>query len=108
MSSLPSSSRAPAAVGDVEQQRARGVADLGGVGAGQAVADVILGQQDLADPVPVRRLVVADPEELRRGEAGQRGVGDHPDQGLAAAGLLPRSRRTRRPSAGRSRAGRGG
>ena len=79
---------APAAVGDVEQERPRGVADLGRVGAGEPVADVILGQEDLADPVPVRGLVLADPEELGGGEAGQGGVGDHPDQGLAAAGPL--------------------
>ena len=80
--------RAPAAVGDVEQQRARGVADLGRVGPGQAVADVVLGQEDLADPLPGPRLVLAEPEQLRRGEAGQCGVGDHPDQGLAAPGPL--------------------
>ena len=55
---------------------------------GQAVADVVLGQEDLADPVPVPGLVLADPEDLGGGEAGQRGVGDQPDQRLAAAGLL--------------------
>ena len=32
------------------------------------------------------RLVVAEPEDLRRREAGERGVGDHLDELLAAAG----------------------
>ena len=34
---------------DVEQQRARGVRDLGGILAGHAQADVVLGQQDMLD-----------------------------------------------------------
>ena len=99
---------APAAVGHVEQQRARGVADLGGVRPGQAVADVVLGQEDLADPVPVLRLVLADPEQLGGGEAGQRGVGRPSGSAPRARRPSPRSRRTRRRSAGRSRARRGG
>ena len=52
---------APAAVGHVEQERARGVAHLGRVRAGQPVADIILGQEHLAHPLPVLRLVRCAP-----------------------------------------------
>ncbi len=79
---------APSAVGDVEHQGPRGVAHLGGVGAGQSVADVILGQEHLPHPLPMARLVPADPQQLGRRESGQGRVGDHPDEGLAAPRLV--------------------
>ena len=42
----------PAPVRDVEQERARGVADVGGALAGQAEADVVLGQQHRSHALP--------------------------------------------------------
>ena len=78
----------PAAIGDVEHQGAGSVAHLGRERAGEPVADVVLGQEDLAHPVPVLRLMLANPEQLGCGEPRERRVGHHPDQGLAAAGTL--------------------
>ena len=52
-------------------------------------------------------LVVAEPEDLRRGEAGQRAVAGEFDQPLEPD-RAPRSRRTRLACAGRSRGSRGG
>ena len=99
---------APAAIGDVEHQGPGGVAHLRGERPGQPVADVVLGQENLAHPVPVLRLVLANPEQLGGGEPREGGVGHHPHQGLAAAGPLLDLRGTRRPCADRSRAAPGG
>ena len=52
--------------------RARAVGLVEGVLAGQAQPEVVLGQQDVGGLAPDVGLVVADPDELRRGEAGQR------------------------------------
>ena len=76
---------APAAIGDVEQERAGRVADLGGEGSRQAVPHVILGQENLLDPFPVRRLVLANPQELGRREPRQGRIGHHPHQRLEPA-----------------------
>ena len=78
----------PLPLGHVQQQHAAGVADLGGVLAGQPAADFVLGQQDLGQPVEIPRLVVSQPEDLGGGEAGQGRVGHHLDQLLPAAGPL--------------------
>ena len=56
--------------GDVEPERAGGVGHLRDVVAGQAEADVVLGQQHRVDVLEDLRLVLAQPGELRRGEAG--------------------------------------
>ena len=72
----------------VQQQHAAGVADFRGVLAGQAAADFILRQQDLAGLLEVLRLVIPQPEDLRRREAGQGGVGHQLDQIGAAADAL--------------------
>ena len=50
--------------------------------AGQAEADVVLRQQDVADPRVRLRLVRAQPEQLRRREAGERAVARQLDQPL--------------------------
>ena len=62
----------PGAVGLVE-----------GVVAGQPQAQVVLGQEDVGRPGPHLGLMVADPDELRRGEPGQRVVAGDLDQPLA-------------------------
>ncbi len=65
---------------DVQQQHAAGVADFGGKLAGQPAADVVLGQQHLRSFGEGPRLVIAQPENLGGGEAGQGGIGHHADQ----------------------------
>ena len=77
----------PGAAGDVEQERAAGVANFGGVFAGHAVADVILGEEDVSGLFVDFGFVLADPEDFGGGEAGERGVGDELDQRLAPAGF---------------------
>ena len=72
----------PVARGEVEQDRAGAVGLVERVLAGQAEPDVVLRQQDVGDPRPDVRLVVADPDELRRGEPGQRVVAGDRDQPL--------------------------
>ena len=79
---------APAPVRDVEEQRPRGVGRVDRRLAGQPQADVVLGQQDAADPRVDLGLVAAQPEQLRRGEAGQRAVAGERDQPLEPDALL--------------------
>ena len=54
---------------DVEEQRPRGVRDVGRVLAGQPEVDVVLRQQHPPDARVGLRLVAPQPEQLRRGEA---------------------------------------
>ena len=61
----------PAAVGDVEEQRARGVGDVGGAVAGQAEADVVLREEHRADARPELGFVAPHPQQLGQGEAGE-------------------------------------
>ena len=72
----------PVARGEVEQDRAGAVGLVDGVLAGQAQPQVVLGQQDVGGPRPHVGLVVADPDELRGGEAGQGVVAGDRDQPL--------------------------
>ena len=74
----------PVARGQVEQDRAGPVGLVHGVLAGQAEPQVVLGQQDVGGPRPHVGLVIADPDELRRGEAGQRVVAGDRDEPLRA------------------------
>jgi len=76
----------PAAALDVQQERARGVADFGGKLAGQAVADVVLRQENLRGALINARLVSADPEDLRRREAREGRVRDHAEETAPTAG----------------------
>ena len=71
---------------DIEECGAGGVGDFGGVFAGEAEADVVLGKKDVADAGEVFGFVVADPEELGEGEAGEDGVGGEADDVVAAEG----------------------
>ena len=79
---------APAPPRDVEQQRARGVGDIGRVLAAQPQAHVVLGQHHAGDPGVDVRLVARDPAQLGGGEARQRAVAGQGDQALEADGLL--------------------
>ena len=78
--SASSSSRAsstdvrPAPARHVEQQRAAGVRHVDGLLAAQAQPHVVLGQQHRRDPPVGLGLVAAQPQQLRRGEAGERPV----------------------------------
>ena len=60
----------PVAGGDVEPEGAGGVGHLRDVVAGQAEADVVLGQQHGVDAGEDLGLVLAEPGDLRGGEAG--------------------------------------
>ena len=93
---------APAPLRHVEQQRARGVGDVDRPLAGELEPHVVLGQHHVRDPGVVVRLVLAQPQQLGRGEAGQRAVAGELDEPVEAD-LAPRSPRTRRRCAGRSR-----
>lgn len=78
----------PDPVPDVQQQRPRGVADLGRILARHAEPDIVLGEQNLRRFVVVLRLVLAQPEDFGGSETGQRRIGYELDQLLASAGLL--------------------
>ena len=98
---------APAPPRDVEQQRARRVGHVDRVLAAQPQPHVVLRQHDPRDPRVVLRLVAAQPQQLRRGEAGQRAVAG----AARSAGRgrpAPRSRRTRPRCGRRSRGSPGG
>ena len=100
---------APAPSRDVEQQRPGSVGDVGRVLAAQPQAHVVLGQRDPRDLRVDLRLVAAQPQELRRGEARQRAVARQRDQPLETERLLdlralgggalvvPQDRRAQRP-----------
>jgi len=74
----------PAAMGDVEQQRAGGLLHVDGVGAGHAEADVVLGTEHVRDAGKDLGLVVAHPEQLGEREVGQRGIGGELDEFFTA------------------------
>ena len=74
--------RRPVARGEVEQQRAGAIGLVHRVLAGQPEPHVVLGQQHVGDARPDVRLVVADPDQLGRGEPGQRVVAGDLDQPL--------------------------
>ena len=54
--------------------------------AGEPQPEVVLGQQHVSDPAPHLGLVLAHPDELWRGEAGQRVVAGDRDQPLGSDG----------------------
>jgi hypothetical protein len=71
---------------DVEQQRTRSFLDIDGVLAGEAVADVILGTEDVGDLREYLRLVLLDPENFGQCEVGQRRVACEFDETVIAYG----------------------
>ena len=79
---------APAPVGDVEEKRPGRIGDVDRVLAGEAVAHVVLRQEDVTDPGVRLGLVPAEPEELRRREAGERAISGQLEQPVEAEPLL--------------------
>ena len=79
---------APAAVRDVEEQRARCVGGVDRVLAGQSQPHVVLRQQHVADPRVDVGLVAPQPEQLRRRESGQRAIAGQLDQPVEPDALL--------------------
>ena len=77
-----------AALGDVEEQRARGVCHVDRALAAEPQPHVVLGQQDVPDARVGRGLVLAQPEQLGGGEARQRAVSGQRDQALEPDALL--------------------
>ena len=90
ISSASSDLLAPAAPGDVEEQRARSVGDVDRPRAGEPEAHVVLGQADARDAGVGVGLVVAKPDDLRGGEAGERSVARELDQAFEADARLDR------------------
>ena len=87
-----------------------GVADFGCERAGQAVANIILGQEHLARPLPVPGArALRGPQELGgRGNRSAPGFSDEPDQGLATARSRLNLTALGRRASDRSREGPGG
>ena len=97
---------------DVEEQRPRRVGDVDRALAGEPQPHVVLRQQHVRDPRVDVGLVAAQPEELRRREAGQRAVAGQRDQPLepdprldlrallAGALVVPEDRRPQHPLVG--------
>ena len=79
---------APAPIRDVVEERAGRVRGVDRVLARHAEAHVVLRQQHVADAGVRFRLVLPEPEELRRREAGQRTVPRLGDQVVAAEAIL--------------------
>ncbi len=73
----------PVARGEIEKDRARPIGLVHRESAREPESNVVLGQQDVGDLPPRLRLVVADPDDLRGGEPGERVVAGDPDQPLA-------------------------
>ncbi len=72
--------RRPAPAGHVEEQGPRGVRHVGRALSGEPPPDVVLGQQHRTHPRPLRRLLVAHPQQFRQGEPGEGGIADQLDQ----------------------------
>ena len=79
---------APVAARDVEEERPRRVRGVDRPFAGQPEPDVVLRQHHACDARVRLGLVTAQPEELGRGEAGQRTVPRQLDQALEPDALL--------------------
>ena len=79
---------APPPPRDVEEQRPGGVGGVDRALPGEPEADVVLREQDVRDPRVDVRLVPAQPQELRRGEARERSVPGQLDQARQADALL--------------------
>ena len=93
----------------VEEQRAGGVRHVGRGLAGELQPDIVLGEQDVSRLTERRRLVILEPAELRRGEAGHGDhAGDHRQVGdlgrergtfRRRTTVVPQDRRAYRPAA---------
>ena len=74
----------PAAMRDVQQKGSAGLLHVDGELAGEAIADIILGAEDVRDAGEDFGLMRAHPEQLGEGEVGQRGIAGQLDQPLSA------------------------
>ena len=74
----------PAAIRDIQHQCAGGVGHVDGPLSGEAEANVVLGQHDGADPLPVLRFVLPYPQKFRQSEIGQRWIAGEPDESFRA------------------------
>ena len=68
----------------IEQQRAAGLLHVDGELAGEPVAHVILGTQDVGDPREDLRLMCVHPQQLGQREVGQRRIAGQLDQAFVA------------------------
>ena len=99
----------PVARREVEQDRPRSIRLVQRIVLGQLEADEVLRQHHVGNARPDVRFVIADPEQLRGGEAGERIVARDRDQSLRAhrrangvalgrgALVVPEDRRPKRP-----------
>ncbi len=70
----------PVALGDIQEQHAAGIAHVGGEIAGEPPPHVVLRQQHLRGLREIARLMIAEPENLRSGETGERRIGHELNQ----------------------------
>ena len=66
----------PPAIGDIQQQHSAGIGNFGREISSHAKAHVVFGQQNLPRPRIETGLVFSQPQDLGRGEARQRGIGN--------------------------------
>ena len=78
----------PTAIGYIEQKRAGSVRHVDGTFAGQAEANVILGQHDVGDAGPILRLTFAHPEKFGQRKVGQRRIAGEANQRVAAENVF--------------------
>jgi hypothetical protein len=78
----------PGAPADVEEEGARGIGDVDGELPGEAEPDIVLRQQHVPDAGVQLRLVPAQPQKLRRREAGQRAISGQLEEPREADPLL--------------------
>ena len=82
----PSGLVAPRAPVNIEQERAGGVADIGGHLSGETESHIVLRQQHGCDARPDLRLVLTHPRQLRKGKPRQGGVADESNERRTPAG----------------------
>jgi hypothetical protein len=82
---------------DVEEERARGIGDIGRALAGEPQPEEILRKHDRARPGERVGLVLSQPHDLRRREPGKGAVAGQRDQAIQADELLDLTALLRRP-----------
>src|ERR1019366_399043 len=70
----------PAPVGNIQQQSPGSIRHVGGAIPRELVANIIFGQHDRADPLPVLRFVFSHPQELGQRKVGQRRIAGQLDE----------------------------
>jgi len=74
----------PSAVGDVKEEGSASLLHVHSEFAGEAVADVVFGAEDVGDSGEDFGFVIADPEEFGESEVGERGIAGELDEALEA------------------------